>query len=88
MRVFACVTFCGLVCVYTYVCASVCALTYVRMCMCVHILHNTGVQLIVREYDFTAQPTFSEGDIFNILPVVKTTMIKVSHASPVDPPIL
>ena len=26
---------------------------------------HTGILLTVKEYDFTAQPTFSEGDIFN-----------------------
>ena len=42
---------------------------------------HTGIQLIVKEYDFTAQPTFSEGDVFNVLPIVKTAIIKVSDYS-------
>ena len=46
-----------------------------------HIHTHTGIQLIVKEYDFTAQPTFSEGDVFNVLPIVKTAIIKVSDYS-------
>ena len=49
-----------------------------------HIYTHTGIQLIVKEYDFTAQPTFSEGDVFNVLPIVKTAIIKVSHHSLVN----
>jgi len=37
-----------------------------------------GVQLVLREYDFTTQPSFTEEDIFNILPIIRMAQFKVS----------
>ena len=40
---------------------------------------TVGVQLVLREYHFTTQPTFTEDDIFNLLPIIWMAQFKVNH---------
>ena len=40
---------------------------------------TVGVQLVLREYHFTTQPTFTEEDIFNLLPIIRIAQFKVNY---------
>ena len=42
-------------------------------CVCLRV----GIQMLYRDYDFTAQPVFTEDDIIALVPVVKHTDFRV-----------
>jgi len=63
---------------------------YTVWCCMLHIRHNIfsvliivplGVQLVLREYDFTAQPSFTEEDIYDLLPIIRLAQFKVNNFS-------
>ena len=39
---------------------------------------SVGVQVLYRDYDFTAQPVFTEDDVIAMVPIIKHTDFRVS----------
>ncbi|XP_065893246.1 clustered mitochondria protein homolog [Dysidea avara] len=63
-------------CSYTH--TDLCRLE--RLGLRLYIL-KSSVQLVLREYDFTTQPSFTEEDIFNLLPIIRVAQFKPSDGS-------